>query len=49
MALLLSTTSPYKMSWHDLLKKYICFIDVSYQYLELTKKPQKNKFDALTE
>ena len=41
MALLLSTTSPYKMSWHDLPKKNICFIDVSYQYLELTKSLKK--------
>ena len=49
MVLLLSTTSPYKMSWHDLLKKntafFGCFITVSWAYT----MPQKTKFDDLTE
>ena len=47
MVLLLSTTSPFKMSWHDLLRTYssfLCFITVSWAY----KMPQK-KLDDLTE
>ena len=41
MVLLLSTTSPYKLSWHDLLRIYspfLCFITVSWAYKMPSKK-----------
>ena len=49
MVLLVATTSPYEMSWHDLPRIYRHFFDISYQYLELTKCLKRTKVDDLKE
>ena len=49
MVLLLSMTSPYRMSWHNLLRIYrsfLCFRTVSWAYKNASTK---NKPDDLTE